>query len=55
MPDAEFDRDTVVEMLMEVQNNERTVIEFINRGGEIRAMDITEHVTQLEEQVNDDG
>jgi hypothetical protein len=46
------DRDTMVNLLKEASQRDRMVVEFQNRGGEIHAMDITDHVKVLEEKQN---
>lgn len=40
----------MIELLKEVSQSDRMVIEFQKRGGQIQAMDITDHVRILEEQ-----
>ena len=44
------DHDKMVELLTRASQQDRTIIEFQKRGNEILAMDITDHVTELEEQ-----
>lgn len=48
------DRDKMVELLQLAASQERTIIEFQQRGDEIIAMDITDHVDQLEAQTDGD-
>jgi len=44
------DRNKMVDLLQEASQRDRMVIEFQKRGGQIQAMDITDHVRILEEQ-----
>ncbi|MFC6953718.1 hypothetical protein [Halorubellus litoreus] len=46
-------RDQVIDLLMLAQEQERTVIEFSRRGDQVFAMEITDHVAELERLVND--
>lgn len=45
----EFDRESVVDLLMLAQEQDRTIIEFVKRGGVLYGMEITDHVDALEE------
>lgn len=47
-----FDRESVIDLLMRAQTEDRLVVEFAHLDGEIRAIDITDHVAALEEEVN---
>lgn len=49
------DRDKMVELLQLAATQERTVIEFQNRDGELTAYEITDHVDKMETIVNGDN
>lgn len=40
----------MVDLLLEASQRDRMVVEFQKRGGQVHAMDITEHVRILEEE-----
>ena len=47
-----FDRETVIHLLMKARTEDRLVVEFQNVGGEIRALDVTDHLVALEEEAD---
>lgn len=45
-----FDRESIIHLLQTAYESERLVVEFRRKDGEIQALDITDHVTELEKQ-----
>lgn len=46
-------KDTLLTVLQHASSKDRSVIEFTTNDGELFAKEITEHVSELEDSVND--